>query len=98
MAEHGTFTDLSLLRAQARILEGLATGAVLTGTLDDLGRQLDLNPDDLRRCLRELVEAGWVVVQTLPFGHLAVRIERRTLGPRRVSRDRRRAMPDAWSP
>ena len=82
---------------QARILEALATGAVLAGTLDDLAQQFSLPPEDLRRCLRELVRAHWVAVQVLPFGHLRVRIERRSLGPRRVARERRRATPDAWS-
>src|SRR6266545_7937239 len=86
----------AFLAAQARILEALATGAVLTGTLDDLGQEFGLSPDDLRLCLRELVQARWVAVQTLPFGHLTARIERRTLGLRPVARDRRRATPDAW--
>jgi len=88
--------DTDLLPAQARILEALSTGAFLTGTLDDLGQEFGLPPDDLRLCLRELVQARWVAVQTLPFGHLTARIERRTLGLRPVARDRRRATPDAW--
>ena len=81
---------------QGRILEELATGLALTGTLDDLGQQFGLPPDDLRLCLRELVQAGWVAVRTLPDGRLTARIERRTLGLRPVARDRRRATPDAW--
>jgi len=88
--------DAALLDAQGDILETLATGVVLTGTLDDLGRRFGLAPEDLRGCLRTLVAAGWVAVRTLPAGHLTARIERRMLGPRPVAVDRRRAHSDAW--
>jgi len=71
--------DATLLDAQGDILETLATGVVLTGTLDDLGQRFGLPPEDLRRCLRALVAAGWIAVRTLPAGQLTARSERRTL-------------------
>ena len=82
---------------QGRILEALGDEeAVLTGTLDRLGREFGLTEDDLRACLRELVRAGWVAVQTQPFGRLTVRLERRSREPRPVTVERRRGVPDAW--
>jgi hypothetical protein len=82
---------------QGRILEALAGGDVLTGTLERLGRRFELAPDDLRTGLRELVRAGWVVVQTQPFGRLTVRIERRShLAAPPPTGDRRGPRADAW--
>src|SRR4051812_25959313 len=42
-----------LLRTQASILEAVATGAALTGTLDALAWRFGLSTADLRLCLRE---------------------------------------------
>ena len=71
--------------------------AVLSGTLDRLGQEFDLTPDELRLCLRELVRAGWIAVQTFPFGHLTAQLERRSpTGLPSMARERRRAAPDAW--
>jgi hypothetical protein len=82
---------------QGRILEALPNDeAVLTGTLDSLARRFDLTPDDLRTCLRELLRAGWVVVQTQPFHRLTVRLERRSHPASSVAVERRRGVPSAW--
>ena len=88
--------EVGLLRAQARILDALATGAVLTGTLDDLGQQFGLPAHDLRTCVCELVRVQWIAAQTHPDGRVTIRIERRSLGPRPVASDRRSATADAW--
>ena len=42
------------------------------------------------------LRAGWVAVQTQPFGRLTVRLERRSRDPRPVIGERRRGVPDAW--
>src|SRR5687767_9652337 len=90
-------TDRRVL-AQGRILEALSDEhALLTGTLRRLGRQFGLTDEELRACLRELARAGWVAVQTLPFGRLTVRLERRSHeAPPPVTGERRRSVPDAW--
>src|SRR5687767_9016970 len=82
---------------QGRILEALAgDDDGLTGTLDRLGRQFGLAPDELRACLRELMRVGWVAVHTQPFGRLTIRLERRSHDAQPVSVERRRGVPDAW--
>ena len=82
---------------QGRILEALTDeDTVLAGTLDRLGRQFGLTSDELRACLREMVRAGWIAVQTQPFGRLTVRLERRSRDARPVTVERRRGVPDAW--
>ena len=89
-------TDRRVL-GQGRILEALPDDdTVLTGTLDRLGRRFELAPDELRASLRELVRAGWVAVQTQPFGRLTVRLERRSRESLPVTVERRRGVPDAW--
>jgi len=87
------------ISAQGRILEELAgSDAVLAGTLHSLGRRFDLTPDDLRTCLRELAQAGWLAVQTQPFGRLTIRLERRvaTEPPLGAAVERRRQPKNAW--
>ncbi len=89
-------TDRRVL-GQGRILEALPDDdAVLSGTLNRLGRRFGLAPDELRACLRELVRTGWIAVQTQPFGRLTVRLERRSREHRPVTVERRRGVPDAW--
>jgi DNA-binding transcriptional regulator PaaX len=85
------------LLEQGHILEALAYGDVLTGTLDHLGRRFGLAPAELRACLRQLASAGWIAVQTEPFGRLTIRLERRShRAPPPMSGERRRPVPDAW--
>jgi DNA-binding transcriptional regulator PaaX len=86
------------VRGQGRILEALAEdNAVLIGTLERLSKQFGLAPDDLRTCLLELMRAGWIAVQTQPFGRLTVRLERRLHEtPPPAVGERRRSVPDAW--
>jgi len=89
-------TDRRVL-GQGRILEALPDeDTVLTGTLVRLGHQFGLSEADLRSCLRGLIQAGWLSVQTLPFGRLAIRLERRSGQVQPVTIERRRGVPDAW--
>src|SRR5215208_4361927 len=92
--------DLAITRAAAegRIVEAVADGTALVGTLDRLARRFDLAPEDLRGCLRQLVRVGWVAVQAEPFGRLTIRLARRTEQPESapVTTERRRGVPDAW--
>jgi len=81
---------------QDRILEELARDGILAGTLDDLASHFEAASDELRARLRQLVEAGMIAVQTKPGDYLTVRLDRRTHGGLRASRDRRRVRSDAW--
>ena len=78
-------------------MEALADGKVLTGTLESLGGQFALPPNEFLACLRELAHARWIVVQARPFGLLTVRLERRSGETRPVPVERRRATNEAWS-
>jgi hypothetical protein len=90
-------TTTRWILGQGRILEALAAGEVLTGTLDGLSQHLALTPDELRGCLREMVRRGWVAVQTQPFSLLTVRLERRShRAPPPVTGERRRPVPNVW--
>ncbi|MFN8632422.1 MAG: hypothetical protein U0893_01105 [Chloroflexota bacterium] len=83
--------------AEGRILEALADeDVVLAGTLERLSRKFQLSTDDFRQCLRDLVRAGWIAVQTQPFGRLTVRLERRSGADAPVFRERRQRGPNAW--
>jgi hypothetical protein len=78
-------------------MEVLATGAIFTGTLDDLARAFRLTPDDFQGCLRELVRAGSLTVYPQPADRLTVRVEHRSPGPPPpTSEDRRQPIPNAW--
>ena len=57
-----------LLIAKGHILGALATGHVVSGTLDDVTTKFAVSPAELRACLRHLVDAGWVCVCTGPGG------------------------------
>lgn len=81
---------------QDRILEELAREGILAGTLDDLASRFEAASDELRACLRQLVEAGTIAVQTQPADYLTIRQERRANRTLRASRDRRRLRPNAW--
>jgi hypothetical protein len=97
MASYRTSATERFLRAQGHILETLADGAVLTGTPEELGARFGLAPVELRRCLLELVLAGWAAIDTDAAGRLTARLERRSPGARTyLDVDRRRAPTDAW--
>ena len=78
------------------IMVALASWGSLTGTLDDVAERLQLPQDDLRQCLRQLVRERLIAVRTQPGGYLTVRVERRSGGAFRASRDRRRPRVEAW--
>ena len=89
-------TDRRVL-GQGRLLEAIShEDTVMTGTLDRLGARFELEPDELRACLRDLVRAGWIAVQIQPLGRLTIRLERRLREPRAVTVERRRGVPDTW--
>ena len=71
----------TVLVAQGRLLDGVADGvadgAVLSGTTDELAGRLDVSIAAFRAALRELAAARWIVAQTQPDGRLTVRWERR---------------------
>jgi len=96
MAIHRELSPGAVYRAQGRILDMVADGDAVHGSLDRLAAECGLDPDTLRMCLREMVHAGWIAVQTHPFRRLTIRLELRTLGPRPVAVDRRRLQCDAW--
>lgn len=84
------------MAGQGQLMEALAEGQVLNGTLEHLGGQFAMPPSEFRACLRELARAGWIVVQTQPFGLLTVRLERRSGELRPVPVERRRGASEAW--
>ena len=99
MYSRDSATDRRVL-GQGHILEALADdGVVLAGTLAHLGQRFELSPDDLRACLRDLVRAGWIAVQTQPFGRVIVRLERRShaASAEGSPATERRRWQDAWS-
>jgi hypothetical protein len=96
MADKRHLARAEIYIAEGRILNLVADGMPVEDTLDGLARTVGVSSDDLRACLREMVAAGWIAVQTRPFGRLTLRLELRTLGPRTVRPDRRRHEPDAW--
>jgi DNA-binding transcriptional regulator PaaX len=83
---------------EGHILELVAQSELLETTLDELVREIGLTSEDVRACLRELVQVGWLAVQTQPFGRLTIRLERRTARAhmREASRERRHPNPNAW--
>jgi hypothetical protein len=84
-------TTARLAQGQAGIMDVLATGAVFSGTLHGLSRAFRLSTDDFRACLRELVEAGQLVVVMQPDARLTIRLERRSRA------ERRQPVTGAWS-
>jgi hypothetical protein len=87
------------LHVQDAILDRVADGTVLVGTLGALARGLGVSASDLRSGLRGLVEGERVAVTTEPRGQLTIRLERRKL---RVPpsfppvAERRRLILDDW--
>lgn len=81
------------------ILDAIADGTVLVGTMTSLSHALGIKITELRSILRELLEAGAVAISTEARGQLTIRLERRrpeTLQDRRAAPERRRPKPDVW--
>src|SRR5262245_31278039 len=90
--------DPAVVRAEGRVLDVVAGGSVLEGTLRQLARLLDVKTGALRRALRELRSVGWVAARTYPADRVIVRLERRTPGRhQRVPVERRQRSQDAWT-
>ena len=78
------------------IMVALAGWGILTGTLDGLADQLKLPKDDVRACIRQLARERLISIQTQPGGYLTIRVERRSPGVFRATRDRRRYRAETW--
>ena len=53
---------LARASVQGNLLDVVASGTVLTGTLSTLARLFNVTPDELLACIQELWRAGWVTV------------------------------------
>jgi hypothetical protein len=65
-------------RVRGAVLDAVSADLVLVGTVRSLARGFGVTVWDLRSCLRELLDAGWIVVQLAPGGRLTIRLERRS--------------------
>ena len=81
-----------LVLAEARLVNVVAGGVVLSGTAEELADRLGVSTRAMAAAVRELAEAGWIVVETDPHGRLSVRWERRSpAGQVPVAVERRRS-------
>jgi hypothetical protein len=81
------------------IMDLIADGTVLIGTLVTLSQSLGVKVVDLRIALRELLEARTIAVSTEARGQLTIRLERRRAEPRpdfSPAIERRRPKADTW--
>ena len=86
-----------MVSLQGHILDEVAHGVVLLGTLHELADQLGSSVQPLCEALRELRAVGWVAVYLTPDGRLSVRLERRRhTAWEPVPRERRQPRPAAW--
>jgi len=98
MERHPSQHDPAVVLAAGRVLDVVAGGLVLVGTLAGVAGQIGVDAAALRVALRELRGAGWVAVSTQPADRLTVRLERRVAGHEEPVRiDRRRHPEDAWA-
>jgi hypothetical protein len=86
-------------RSENLIMDAIADGTVLVGSMATLARGLGVKVTDLRSTLRELLGARKIAVTTETRGQLTVRLERRRAEPlpnlpRAIERRRPRA--DVW--
>jgi hypothetical protein len=82
--------------AHDAILEAVADGAVLVGTVGTLTHALGVTAAELRLGLRELLEANRIAVYAGPHGQLTIREERRKRQALAPVAERRRPAPDLW--
>jgi hypothetical protein len=83
----------------ALIVDAIADGTVLIGTLATLSQALGVKVADLRSALRELLEARTIAVSAEARGQLTIRLERRRSEPRpglSPAIERRRPKADVW--
>jgi DNA-binding IclR family transcriptional regulator len=59
---------------EGHILEMVAEHEPIDTNLEGLAREVGLASEDLRACLRELAEAGWIAVEAEPDGRLRLRL------------------------
>lgn len=89
--------EAELVSLQGRILDAVAGGMVLLGSLSEVADRVGTSVERLREALHELRDVGWIAVQLQPGGRLVVRLERRVQrGARRLSVERR-SHRDAWT-
>jgi hypothetical protein len=61
-----------LIRAQGSVIDAVATGATLVGTVEELTDALFVSEAALLLALRDLHRVGWIAVRELPAGKLQV--------------------------
>ena len=86
-------------QTEALILDAIADGTVLIGTLVTLSQGLGVKVVDLRSALRELLEARTIAVSAEARGQLTIRLERRRDEPRpdlSPAIERRHPKADVW--
>jgi hypothetical protein len=81
---------------ETMLLELVAGGQILVGTIATLSAALGVSGTDLRTSLRGLLEAERIAVHTGPTGQLMIRLERRTRRSLPPLVERRRPAPDFW--
>jgi hypothetical protein len=85
-----------MLLAESRLLEAVATGAVLEGTPEELIHRLQIGPEMFRPALHDLVEGGWVFAISAQDGTLRVGRERRRRASGPPGRIERRMPASLW--
>lgn len=81
---------------ESRILETVADGQILVGTIATLSAALGVSGAELRSGLRGLLESERIAVRTGPDRQLMVCLERRKRQSLPPLVDRRRPGPDFW--
>ena len=61
-----------LVLVQGRVVDAVAADLVIAGSAEELARHFGVSTRAFRGALRELVAAGWVVVDEGPAGRLTV--------------------------
>jgi len=64
----------------ARVLDRIADGTILIGTVSVLAKAFGVTGSNLRACLRELLQDRKIAVSAEALGHITIRPERRAAG------------------